>query len=94
MLERIIDTSAIDITNSQIKYELEIDLERMNKLEHNEAPKKANAYKVKVEPSQVTYSEMLYRFRFELQYGYLKKNKEFRPIGKSIKTQSEALPFL
>jgi hypothetical protein len=47
-----------------------------------------------VEPSTVTYSEMLYRFKFEIQYGYLKKNSKFKPLGKPIKTQSEALPFL
>ena len=93
MLERILNTDAIDMDNSQIAYELEIDLERMDKLEHKTAPKTANSYKVTVRPSTVTYSEMMYRFRFEIQYGYLKKNKEFRPIGKSLQTQSEALPW-
>ncbi len=93
MLERILDTSAIDMTDSHIVYELNIDLERMDKLEHNESPRKANAYKVKVEPSRVTYYEGLHRFRFEIQYGYLRKNGKFKSLGKPIQTQSESLPF-
>lgn len=92
-MERILDTSSIDMTNNQIVRELEINLERMNKLNHTEAPKRANAYKVIVKPSNITYSEMLYRFRFEIQYGRLKWNKKFKPLGNAVFTQSEVLPF-
>lgn len=93
MLEQILDTSAIDLKNSQIKYELDIDLERFEKYKHENIPQGANSYTLKVEPSQVTYSSLLCRFRFEIQYGISEKNKEFKPIDKPIKTQSECLPF-
>ena len=92
MLKRILDTEGIDMENETIQGELAIDLERMDLMKHD-APKKANAYKVIVEPSLVTYDEHFHRFRFEIQYGILKKDK-FNPIGESIRTQSEALPFL
>ena len=93
MLTRILDTQAIDIENKTIQYELSIDLERMDLMKHENIPKKVNAYKVIVTPSVVTYTDFLHRFRFEIQYGTLKKDK-FKQIGESIKTQSEALPFL
>ena len=93
MLERILDTNAIDMEDSHIVYELNIDLKRMDKLEHYNLSKSVTAYKVIVTPSTMTYGEGLHRFLFEIQYGYKKKNGEFKQIGKSLRTQSEALPF-
>jgi len=93
MLTRILDTTRIDINNSQIKHELEIDLRRMDHINHEDAPKGTEAYILIVEPSQRTYSSMLYRFRFEIQYGKYDSNK-FIPLGEPKKTQSEALPMI
>ncbi len=93
MLTRILDTSAIDMDDLGIQYELAIDLRRMNALEHESAPENITAYKVKVTPSTQTYSEGLHRFRFEIQYGNL-NNNHFEPKGESVFYQTETLPMI
>ncbi|MHA1988791.1 MAG: hypothetical protein ACW98D_19380 [Promethearchaeota archaeon] len=92
MLTRILDTEAIDTENEIIQHELETDLKRIDSMDFKNAPKEANAYKVIVKPSLVTYFEEFHRFIFEIQYGTLEKG-EFSQIGESIKTQSELLPL-
>ncbi|OIO61477.1 hypothetical protein COY26_02370 [Candidatus Woesearchaeota archaeon CG_4_10_14_0_2_um_filter_33_10] len=93
MLKRILDTTKIDIDDPGVKYDLETDLRRMDRMKHDEAPKNIEAYKVKVEPSVQTYMPGFHRFRFKFQYGKLIGDK-FVPIGKPIKKQSENLPYL
>lgn len=93
MLTRILDTSKIDTNNPEIKFELEIDLNRMDKLDHSKKPKGTNAYQVKVKPSTQTYMDGLHRFIFEIQYGAIRKGK-FKPKGELIFYQSETLPMI
>ena len=92
-MKRIVDTSQIDTDNPLIRNELDIDLRRMNRLDHSEAPDGADAYRVVVKPSSATYSEFLHRFIFEIQYGKF-DGGEFIPLGEVLKKQTETLPFL
>ncbi|MBI2631927.1 hypothetical protein HYW75_02910 [Candidatus Pacearchaeota archaeon] len=93
MLIRILDTTQIDNENSQIMGELITDLRRMDHLKHLESPDGCNAYKLRVLPSLRTYSILLHRFRFEIQYGIL-VNDKFRPVGKVVNQQTETLPMI
>ena len=76
-----------------IRSELDTDLRRMDHMKHENAPEGANAYKVKVEPSTRTYNPLMHRFRYEIQYGKLDKDK-FIPLGEPENTQTEALPMI
>ena len=93
MLKRILDTSGIDMNDPEIKWELETDLRRMNRLPHKNMPKNVDTYKVKVTPSTQTYMQGLHRFIFEIRYGMIKKGK-FQPKGKHVLYQSETLPMI
>lgn len=93
MLTRILDTTAIDMKDPEIRRELEIDLKRMDRLPHDESPKNSNAYKVNVTPSTQTYHPGLHRFRFLIQYGEL-AGEQFKPLGDVVRFQSETLPML
>jgi hypothetical protein len=93
MLTRILDASRINMDDPHIKYELEADLRRMDFIRHEDAPKDAEACRVIVEPSSITYSQILHRFRFEIQYGKY-DNGRFVALGDAQKTQSEALPMI
>lgn len=89
MLTRILDTSEIDVNDTQIMGELEEDLRRMDKLQYSEG---VNACAVKVMPSTRTYSTTLHRFRFEIQYGDL-VDGVFKPKSEKENYQTETLPF-
>ena len=94
MLERILDTSGIDMDNPDIKLCLETDLRRMDKMRHGEIPEGVDVYKVNVTPSIQTYSMPgMYRFQFEIQYGN-KKEDEFEPKGEPVFRQTETLPMV
>ncbi|MBI3034293.1 hypothetical protein HYY72_03975 [Candidatus Woesearchaeota archaeon] len=92
MLTRILDTG-IDISDPEIRWELETDLRRMDRLPHDDVPENADAYMVKVTPSVRTYMPGLHRFRFELQYGRM-NNGAFEPEGKPALYQTETLPMI
>lgn len=87
-----IDTSRIDMNNLEIQKGLEIDLKRMNKLKHELAPEEADKYMVKVRPA-ADYRQGLYRFIFEIQYGYC-YGYDFIPVGEKIEYSTQTLPFL
>jgi hypothetical protein len=93
MLTRMLDTSGIDMNDPLIKSELEIDLRRMDRLKHEEMPDGVNAYNVIITPSTRTYSPLLHRFLFEIQYGCIIGNN-FEPKGKPLRYQSETLPMI
>jgi hypothetical protein len=90
---RILDASQIDMDDPTIRHELDLDLKRMDELPHDEVPGSADAYRVTVSPSTVSYMPGFYRFVFEIQYGKL-EDDEFTPIGTPIRQQSETLPHL
>ncbi len=90
MLTRILDTSQIDMNDIQIRAELDIDLQRMDKLPHDRAPNGSNAYKVAITPGH-TYTLSCHQFDFQLQYGILKKDK-FTSMGEPVKYTTELLP--
>jgi CheY-like chemotaxis protein len=90
-LRRIIDTSAIDLCDPMIKFELDQDLKRMDHLRY--LPDGVDAYSAKVNPSTQTYSEMLHRFLFEVQYGNI-VGKDFVAEGEPVMYQSEGLPMI
>ena len=92
IMQRILDTSEIDMDDLEIRGELEIDLQRMDKLEHYEMPDGSDTFHVRVRPGSQTYRPGLHRFTFEIQYGNL-INGEFRSKGEPVFTQSEALPY-
>lgn len=93
MLTRILDTSEIDMSDPEIRSELETDLRRMNYMEHYDIPKGANAYTVTVRPSSQTYRHSLHRFTFEIRYGRM-NNGEFEPQGEPVFRQTETLPMI
>jgi hypothetical protein len=92
MLTRILDTTGIDVHDSLIKSELEIDLRRMDAMQHEGRPANANAYKVRVTPS-ITYNPLQHMFNYEIQYG-IRKSGEFQTIGSPVKLQTETLPMI
>jgi hypothetical protein len=92
MLTRILDTTEIDMHNSEIRAELKIDLRRMDRLKHEGMPRNSNAYRVKVMPSVITYAPGLHRFRFEIQYGTM-INGKFQRNGEAVLYQTESLPM-
>jgi hypothetical protein len=88
MLTRILDTTQIDMTDPQIAHGLEIDIRRMDLLEHRSRPAIANAYRV-VATNSVFFPNLC----FELQYG-IKSRDNFEPIGGRMQYNTETLPFL
>lgn len=92
MLARILDASRIDMNDPEIQAELNLDLQRMDKLPHDRAPEGSNTYRVIVTPG-ITYMPGLHRFDFEIQYGVLDRDN-LRPLGNSVKYTTERLPFL
>jgi hypothetical protein len=92
MLTRLLDTTAIDIGDHQIRSELEIDLRRMDAMQHEARPPVANAYLVRVTPA-ITYSALQHMFNYEILY-CMEKNGEFQTIGGPIKLQTETLPMI
>jgi hypothetical protein len=93
MLTKILDTTGIDMEDSEIVSELEIDLKRMDYLKHYEMPEGCNAYKVRVLTSKRTYMSGFHRFRFFIQYGTI-INDELKPIGEEVFYQTETLPMI
>ena len=91
-LKLILETSSLDLENSEIKKDLDIDLKRLAYFE-NDAPSGANAYRVEIQPSRQTFRPGLYRFTFEIQYGIL-HGEIFSPIGEKIYRQTETLPMI
>ncbi|PIN93798.1 hypothetical protein COU54_01625 [Candidatus Pacearchaeota archaeon CG10_big_fil_rev_8_21_14_0_10_31_24] len=93
MLTRLLDTQEIPFDQDPtISNELNIDLKRMDKLSHDDAPEDINAYEVKVRPSNRTFRPGLYRFIFEIQYENIIDNK-FKPKGETEFYQTETLPM-
>ena len=93
MLTRILDTTKINMNDSEIRAELNMDLRRMDCMEHEEMPEGSDVYLLEVSPSIQTYRPGFHRFRFKIQYGNL-IDGEIRIKGKSKHTQSEALPII
>ncbi|MBI2545019.1 MAG: hypothetical protein HYW22_00250 [Candidatus Aenigmarchaeota archaeon] len=91
MLIRILDTSNIG-SDPSIRTELDMDLRRMDRLNHRKYPR-VNAYRVVVTPSAFTYTEVHHRFNFELQYGML-NDGAFTPVGEPVIYSTETLPFI
>ena len=93
MLTRILDTSGIYMNDPKIRSELETDLRRMDRLQHENIPKGVDTYRVKVSPSTRTYMPGLHRFIFEIKYGNI-KGGEFEPKGETVFHQTETLPMI
>ena len=89
----MLDTSGIDMEDSEIRLCLNTDLRRMDKLRHEEMPEGVDAYLVNVTPSEETYMPEMYRFHFEIQYGNM-NDDEFEPKGESVFYQTETLPMV
>jgi hypothetical protein len=93
MLTRILDTSNIDMDDPEIRAKLEIDLKRMDHLDHREFAEGCDAFMVVVRPHPEFYHPSLYRFRFELKYGTI-KDDEFFPSGKTATFGTQTLPYI
>jgi len=90
MLKRIVDKSKLE-NNEVIDIEncLEIDLKRMDSLDHRDKPFFANAYKIIAKNGMFTDSII-----YEIQYGIKIFGNFYQLDGSSSKFSHEDLPFL
>ena len=93
LLKRIVETSKIDMNDPEIQIELEIDLERMDRLTHQDRPEGTDSFLITVTPSETLYKRGHHRFLFEIQYG-TQTEQGFTPIGEPKHYNTQSLPFL